>query len=111
MVDLYGNANSPNLQTFTAVFYRCRSSPSKPGIVFQSIYNLIKPLAHNLQAVFTAGDEKSTLMKQLSAACGSQATDIIIKGCLSPSVPTSQSDLSKYKDVVAKTEKLEVICF
>ncbi|XP_067941918.1 centromere/kinetochore protein zw10 homolog [Watersipora subatra] len=83
-------------------------SPSAPSVVFKSLYNLIKSLAGCLQATFNINDANTSLMSELSSVCGSRPIDIVIKGCLSPSVPTSQSDLNKYRDVAGSTEKLQV---
>ena len=49
-----------------------------------------------------------TLMSEFVSVCGSEPIDTVIKGCLSPSVPTNQSELEKYKDVVTDTEKIQV---
>lgn len=49
-----------------------------------------------------------TLMSVFRDLCGSEPTDLIVKQCLMPSVPTNQNDLASYEDVVKDTQKFEV---
>ena len=87
------------------------TSSSWPSTVFKLLYHLMKPLAHRLLSASMSeerGATVPTLMSEFVSVCGSEPIDTVIKGCLSPSVPTNQSELEKYKDVVTDTEKIQV---
>jgi len=80
--------------------------------VYKQLYRLLKPLAHRLLSIPLNSGEGSTppatVMDVLRELCATAYIDCIVKGCLVPSVPTNQSDLDNYKDVVMETKKIEV---